>query len=275
MNNLIKLSKKHTIIFCILLAVGAVGLNNSFAFGIFNLKPPLPTNNAFLYIASQLIAIIFVFAIALLTGKLGQVGFSGKNFLKGVKLGWPFMLGGLVTFTTTFLGSYVGMKKEVHMPALWEIIAFTVIMFLVGVLEEVLHRGIILNSLLDKWKDKSNGIMLSAIVSSVIFGAVHIVTWIIQPNMPIYTLTQMIMATMGGILFSAIYIRSKNIWANIWAHTFIDWFTMIFTMFFPQAADAASYDITFGGALNYIMVNVPFLLIGLFYLRKSKIRDAG
>lgn len=153
-------------------------------------------------------------------------GLSRSRFWNGILLGIPLLVMGFASGVISNLGQLSG-YVFLGVPNL---LFFTVGMFLVGLAEEIVYRGLILNNMLKHWGHTYQGVWKSIFVSAAIFGIAHL------PNMffaPILTvIVQAVNAVSGGILFSAIYIRTKNIWAGIAIHALVDWLALIMQVCF-------------------------------------------
>lgn len=88
---------------------------------------------------------------------------------------------------------------------------------LVGICEEFLCRGWLLNEFLERYGNTKKGIWYSIIISGVIFGLMHVGNIFGGQSVPI-TVIQMISAAGTGILFGLIYYKTKNIWSVIFLH---------------------------------------------------------
>lgn len=86
----------------------------------------------------------------------------------------------------------------------------------IGLFEEILCRGIIFNAFL-----KSNTPIRAALISSGLFGVVHLLN-LTHSNDYIGTITQVMYAMFLGMLFAAIYYVTKNIWSVIFLHSALD-----------------------------------------------------
>ena len=93
---------------------------------------------------------------------------------------------------------------------------------LVGISEELMFRGVIFRALLSQYR-----IWTAIIVSSILFGAVHILNVFNTGDLS-GALIQSIPAAMSGILFVAIVIRTRSIWPAIIYHAL--WDFVLFTM---------------------------------------------
>jgi len=88
---------------------------------------------------------------------------------------------------------------------------------LVGICEEFLCRGWLLNEFLERYGDNKKGIWYSIIISGFIFGLMHLGN-IFAGQAISLTIIQVINATGMGILFGLIYYKTKNIWSVIILH---------------------------------------------------------
>ncbi len=95
---------------------------------------------------------------------------------------------------------------------------FLLIMFLVGLGEEALSRGLFIKVFLPhgKWQ--------AVLIPSLLFGASHI-TQFLGNNMALQdNVAQMVNALMFGILYGAVRLRINNIWPLIILHALNDFF---------------------------------------------------
>lgn len=106
---------------------------------------------------------------------------------------------------------------------------------LVGVCEEFLCRGWLLNEFLERFGDSKKGIWYSIIISGVIFGLMHIGNMFTQGQDIITTISQVLNAAAIGIIFGLIYYKTKNIWSVIILHGLWD-----FSIFLGDAVPITS-----------------------------------
>jgi len=85
---------------------------------------------------------------------------------------------------------------------------------LVGICEEFLCRGWLLNEFLERYGDNKKGIWYSIIISGFIFGLMHLGNIFAGQAISL----TIINATGMGILFGLIYYKTKNIWSVIILH---------------------------------------------------------
>ncbi len=113
-----------------------------------------------------------------------------------------------------------------------EIIAFCLTILLVGVSEELLHRGVILNILTAAFGTKTfAGAVISCFICGTLFGLIHFFN-VFSGIALNAVIVQVIGATGAGWLLSAVYLRSRNIRLMILLHAFVDFGSMFVQGFF-------------------------------------------
>lgn len=102
---------------------------------------------------------------------LPTAGFRKKGLLHGLLLGIPFYVLGIASALFSNWGIDLAAIREISLPS---VLLFTLYMFMVGLGEEVLFRGLLLNNFLVAWGDTKEGMVKAVWVSAAIFGAVHL-----------------------------------------------------------------------------------------------------
>ncbi|MBZ9607372.1 CPBP family intramembrane metalloprotease [Clostridium estertheticum] len=258
-----KNAQERIYIFSFMVSLIAIGLLYICNFWIF--KSDNGLNYGLNRILAYVAPLIFVFVVCLFSGNISKIEFHKKGIVTGVLLGWLIIANGVYGFVS----SYVSFdKSSISFPSMKKIILFTVVMLLVGILEEVLCRGVILNNMLNKWGYTKTGIIKSVILSSLIFGVAHLVNLIVFPTLIMATVTQVIYNFLTGVLFASIYLRCKNIWAVVVLHAIYDWLAMVSDIYHTVAAPGAPVDTSVVSGLITSMLYIPFALVGFFLLRK-------
>ncbi|TFC86407.1 CPBP family intramembrane metalloprotease [Cryobacterium sp. TmT2-59] len=96
-----------------------------------------------------------------------------------------------------------------------EVVFFALLACLVGFVEEVFFRGLILQAF------APSGFWRAAVVSSVVFGATHSLNLLFGAD-PLATMLQMVYAMALGFGFAAVTLRTGVIWPLIVIHALID-----------------------------------------------------
>lgn len=127
---------------------------------------------------------------------------------------------------------------------------------LVGFVEEVFFRGLILRAIAPQ------GLWKAAIISSILFGLVHSLNVLAGAN-PLYTLLQVGYALAIGFGFAAVTLRTGAIWPLVIIHALID-----FTSFLASNGISASSVTTIAMVLSAIYI-VAFTVYGVFMMQAS------
>ncbi len=106
----------------------------------------------------------------------------------------------------------------------------------VGFSEELCFRGILLKFWSSHYTDNNNGRIKAAFITSMLFGLIHLVNLSNGLNAAnvIYTLTQILFATMYGMFFSAILYKTNSIWLCGLIHGMINFIGNISDIFIPK-----------------------------------------
>ena len=114
-------------------------------------------------------------------------------------------------------------------------ISYFVLCITIGLFEEGLFRGVIFQGLVRKTGSTRKGIWMAVIISSLIFGFVHVYTYVIGGRYDLVGIIESIGKTIQtgiiGIILAAVYIKTKNFWAIALVHTLNDFFLMQVVMF--------------------------------------------
>ena len=191
--------------------------------------------------------------------------FRTKNFVKGLLFSWPLLL----FIVLNLLGT--DFSRPIVLDGLVMALTENAI---VGLYEEVLVRGFLVGHMMYHWKDDSRKVFKSVLWSSVIFCVLHLGN-IFSGRGVGATLFQVCYSTIIGVLFAAVYIRTKNLWIVAILHGIIDFAGSIETIF--QTPQAVPQNVAGGGSMNLaaiIILSIVLLIAllwSLFLLRKKKL----
>ena len=93
---------------------------------------------------------------------------------------------------------------------------------LVGVTEELVFRGVIFPSFIQILKKGKYPILASAVSSSLIFGLLHFLNLFGQPDNISGITSQVLFATVIGVFFSGLMVRTENIIIPIIIHALVN-----------------------------------------------------
>jgi membrane protease YdiL (CAAX protease family) len=148
-----------------------------------------------------------------------------------------------------------------------------------GFFEEVLFRGLVLKILLRKMGHTKKGIVVACVISSAMFGGVHILNFSAGVAAILPTIFQIIYAAAIGFLYAVIYLRTKNLLIPIILHGLINLASQIFThnaIVSHEAMQQVNFAHFYGlshieyGILSTSIIVLSFTIVSVVLLRKVK-----
>lgn len=164
-----------------------------------------------------IIRIVLISIAILLIKRLGFEKFTGLNAINKFKnihaiiIPMVFIFMGLFSNWTTFYNTQ-----------LFPLILFAVSVLAVGILEEFVFRGAIFPLCIQALKDYQRPILMGAILSSSLFGLIHLVNLFSQPDNVVGIISQMFFALAMGVFFCGLMIRTENILIPSLFHAFVN-----------------------------------------------------
>ncbi|WP_035294366.1 CPBP family intramembrane glutamic endopeptidase [Clostridium sp. KNHs214] len=259
------LKEKHTLVLCIL--IPAIYLT---ILKCTNWIIPFSTKfkGYGLQLMAECIGIILSLIIMHLVGKQYILKEKGTGILKGLFVG-----GFLVVIC--FLGTIFTLMNVIEngdankLLPLSQIAIFIATMIGIGISEEFIFRGTILNLLLDKFNKTPRGIYASIIISSVIFGAAHMTNVFSGVSIK-SSFIQAVGAAVLGALIATIYLRTRNIWVVVILHAFMDFSSLIGSgLFGTNSVINQINSYSYVNFISYIIYLIPILVL----LRKEKLLE--
>lgn len=209
--------------------------------------------------------------LVLLMHQLGMIvegGFTHLRTWKALWLSWPMLVycvlnGGTSPFDGT-------LTIDTSRPTI--IVLFVLLYASVGFIEEILFRGIILPLMLRRWGGTRRGIYLAVILSSSIFGLLHLINLVAGRRDLLSTLSQMVYGTFFGVYFAAVFLRNRSIWPVIFTHALFD-LCGNFNAIAVGGTFGEVHAVSLQEALVSGLICLPLFLYGIFLLRKVKPED--
>lgn len=198
----------------------------------------------------------FVVAVALL--------FAAALIFHWYDLGFrrPHSLFQVMWFPSLYLLLFAGDIAVLGIPPLTVVVFVAINTLLVGISEEVMFRGVLFRAF-----DKAMAIWPAILITSVLFGAVHILNVFITGEL-LPALMQAIAATMSGVVFMAILLRTGSIWPAIVYHFLWDCLLFLVGSAAHNSAEiATSGDTTAMSLALPILLPLPNLIFALILLR--------
>ena len=105
-----------------------------------------------------------------------------------------------------------------------DLLGVVILCAFVGIFEEALFRVVLLGGLLSRHGATRRGVLCAAVLSSLVFGAVHVA--VSGEALDTVVLLQMLLKTLQagsiGLLFSAVYVRTHSFWGVAVLHALAD-----------------------------------------------------
>jgi hypothetical protein len=227
-----------------ILIVATITLVNLVSSDAITITPEMPP--ALLELISELV--LAAVAVVLLTTRRSwrTVGFRSLRRLKDFRLYWVPVLPLLPVVAAVVHG-----LSRMHTG---EILAYLMLACVIGFVEEVFFRGLILQAL------ASYGLWWAASISSIIFGLMHVLNLLYGADF-LATLLQAAYAAAMGFGFAAVTLRTGAIWPVIVIHALTDFAG------FVTAGSTLMTSMTATDTIVYALYFVVFLVYGIFMMR--------
>lgn len=263
MHRLRTASQKYSIVFALL----ALVIWTVLLFGISMLLPyPLLRWDPYLpqLLLDTLLAAGGIGMLSLL-GDLSILRFSGKQFGKRLLVGGYFLLIGVSSLIQNLASADRG---TIRSPG--HLLLFVLSMLMIGVAEEITFRGVIATLLLRQYGKTTSGVWFCVIASGILFGCPHLINAIGGGSAFTGVLVQAVSAVGSGMVFTAMYYRTRTIWVPILLHAWIDFAGLIVSGLYGEGTIGtviSSYSL-------WQMVSVlPYLIIAAYLLRDTKMQE--
>ena len=177
------------------------------------------------------------------------------KFLDSLKIAWPIMVLSLIILVVSF----IEIIDSVNIPV---VLNLAIYCLLIGLVEEFLCRGWLLNEFLERFSNSKKNIIISIVLSSLVFGFIHIFNVFTGQSL-LDTLAQIANATLAGVGFALVYYKTKNIWSVVFLHGFWDFSVMIGESIY--LTDCYNTKPTSEIVLYTIIISIGFVLAELVY----------
>ena len=185
-----------------------------------------------------------------------------EKFWNGVILAVPMLVISIYNFAYSILGlGTFNLSSFINM---------LVFCTFVGIAEEFLCRGWLQNEFMERFSNNKKEVIISIILSSLIFGFMHIVNLSVQTVFE--TIIQMINATALGFLLGSIYYKTKNIWTVIFLHAFYDFSIMLgqIDMVKDCTYTSPTLAVSLYESIGVLVISVLWVLGAIYVLNKCE-----
>lgn len=145
-------------------------------------------------------------------------------------------------------------NAEITKP-IYTIIIFAITCISVGLFEELIFRGLILFFLLQKLPKNREGLLLSIIISSALFGLMHLFNIFDGANIGA-TLLQVMYSFAMGLVWAIIVLKTRNIWLAVILHSIYNFSGLLFP---TLGALTNKYDLA-----TILITSILALLVALY-----------
>lgn len=263
MHRLRTASQKYSIVFALLAlviwTVLLLGISMLLPYPLLRWDPYLPQ-----LLLDTLLAAGGIGMLSLL-GDLSILRFSGKQFGKRLLVGGYFLLIGASSLIQNLASADRG---TIRSPG--HLLLFVLSMLMIGVAEEITFRGVIATLLFRQYGKTTSGVWFCVIASGILFGCPHLINAIGGGSAFTGVLVQAVSAVGSGMVFTAMYYRTRTIWVPILLHAWIDFAGLIVSGLYGEGTIGtviSSYS-------SWQMVSVlPYLIIAAYLLRDTKMQE--
>ena len=264
-----RLRKAHPILFCVLAEVVFLAslfvTDLVFTIALVLFRADFASIDTYLYSTLQelvgaMVAVLFLVR----TDRAGLLRRRGSGFFNGLLVGmYPLFFIGYTTVGTLAFG-----RPDTPLLPLPRILTFMLNMILVGVAEELVFRGIIAQTLLERYGTARAGVWKACLVSGVLFGAAHLSN--LLGSAPFGVLMQCVFAASLGVMLAAIYFRTGNLWVTVFLHSAMDIAAMLIGGLYGTTSVAESVS---GYDASRLLSVAVYLIPSVFLLRKKKLPE--
>lgn len=191
--------------------------------------------------------------------------YNSTGYVIKVAIGF-WVLSFAVGAASLAVSAVTGAEKLDH-PLRNLIIMFLMFLF-VGLFEEMAFRAVINDAIIYAFRDRKYVFVLSAVASSIAFGAAHIIGFDTTSALAwAQAAGKTISAGLFGLVLLFLYWKTRNIWACGMVHGVYDFFTAFGRAFYKEPVTGASdYVVPDADAMPVLIVYGVMTLIMLFIL---------
>lgn len=216
----------------------------------------------------QLLVELAIIVVMLLVALLLKMGYlfrpSKKTAAEKIVPTLPIAL----LYTFAMLETLILYSEETLQPPV-RILWFVLCMLAVGIAEELTFRGLMTRMIYEKYGYNPLGVWLSVIVSSLLFGAVHLINAIGGAAELSGVLVQMVGAAALGMCLAAIYLRTRSFWTVALLHGYMDVCALMSSGFYTVDT---MQELVGGYSVANLISALLYSALAVFLLRPSQMK---
>jgi membrane protease YdiL (CAAX protease family) len=251
---------KHPAAFGVLVAFAVLGLSIASYALSFPLKALFPDTTSGQQMSEATARALLSLLFILVLWRFGWLRGAGFARLPAWKA-WLVLLPAIAYEVGAAVYAYTGdLNLALPGPALTASVWFNQVT--IGLLEETAFRGLVMCAMIRRWGDTKRGILKSVLLSSLIFGSLHMI-WIATGKPVLPTLLQSLGAFLGGIAYGAVVLYSRSIWPAVLWHALLNAAVNVKVIGDPSYAETPSMGVW------YVLSSLPVVVYGLVLLHNT------
>jgi membrane protease YdiL (CAAX protease family) len=251
-----RISDNRPLLFALLTTLAWVLAGGAFA-GLGALVLGVPLGGTAPQVLGTVSATACLLAVAWRLGWMGPAGIASVG-------GWRAWLAGLVALAYLVVAYWYAFfgdisfdpafltRSEAARSVVWRQI-------LVGAVEEILFRGVLLYVLVRVWGRTARGILASAFATAALFGVLHLLQVLAGSSLEL-ALAVVLECVVSGIWWAAIALRWRSIWPVAAIHAISNMAVLIKALSIPGLALPVS------GYVVASLLELPLVILGVWVL---------
>lgn len=213
----------------------------------------------------EFIQLFFKMALLFLLG-YGLIRMLKIKTLAGLsrEFPWRFKYLNLIPVYLFIIGLLSVISKDFSLIDISNLLLLLFACLAVGFAEEYIFRGLFQPLFLKKYGLRKNGIFTSILLTSLFFGAFHLLNLTKNDNTA-QVLIQVIYATFIGFFFGVVVLKTNKLIPVAITHALIDFF---FLLSFLPGIKVSQEVLDDSVSIAPIIITLPLFIIGLFIYRK-------
>ena len=222
----------------------------------------LPYITSLVYIVS----IVLVLFAARITGWPEAFTSNAENTGMFFTQGWYLLSVSILLGILNFLSI-----DFTYFPSVSKVIIFLTQTALGVVFEELLFRGVIQNKITEYFETNEKPVWKALVISSLIFGLMHLLNLVGKPYFLLGTLTQVVYTFSIGLLIGCVYWCSKSIWTAFILHFTFNLLGNYSVLFYKNLTSQG--DITLWDAMIQIVLILPCIFFAHRIYKRNERKD--
>jgi len=213
--------------------------------------------------AGRLVASLFFLYVLRRFGWLKDAGVSKWETLGAWAVALIVLVYDLVTTCFTLFGSAT-LFGSVALPSFADPVgsaSVAVNALLTGPLEEIPFRGLVLYACLQRWGESKRGVLKAVLLSSLLFGGMHIIHVLLGRPVP-QAILVVVSAFLSGIVYAAFVLRWKTLWTAVVLHGVTN------AVVAMQVLETPGFAETVSGLSLMIALQLPLVAYGVYLIHR-------